>query len=120
MYYGSISHDRIIEAFLRNVPGSYVRDYRDKGGYITIARGYKDIPWGEQMSTTKTYYKVPVDTLVSIPKGQVTSTTYHRGLALERPGWREQFRKAMRHLTYQQMKDITKALGMGEVFPGIV
>ena len=119
MYIGSIPHDRIIAAFTEAVPGSYVRDYRDRGGYITICRQYRDIPWKEQLSTTKTYRQVPAITLVSIPKGNVTPDTKYRKLALERPGWRIQFRNAMRHLTHVQMQRITKALGVGQVFPGV-
>src|SRR3990167_7542698 len=98
MYYGSLEHSRIISAFERSVPDCYVRDYRDKGGYITICRGYKDIPWADQTTTTKVYRQVPAVTLASIPRGMVTSATLYRGLALERPGWRKELRKAMRYL----------------------
>ena len=59
MYDGSIPHDRIINAFQRCVPGSYVRDYRDNGGYITICRNYKTIKWGGQTTTTPEYRQVP-------------------------------------------------------------
>ena len=48
MYAGSIDHDRIISAFTRNVPGSYVRDYRENGGYITICKNYRTIKWADQ------------------------------------------------------------------------
>jgi hypothetical protein len=120
VYYGSLETSRIIEAFRRNVPGCYVRDYRDKGGFITICRDYKDIPWRDQITTTKTYRQVPAVTLASLPRGNVTSATLYRGIALERTGWRIQFRNAMRHLTERQMRRITEFLGMGEVFPGIV
>lgn len=119
MYYGSIEHSKIISAFQKAVPGCYVRDYRDKGGFITVCRDYKDIPWADQTTTTKVYRQVPAVTLVSIPKGQVTSATLHRGLALERPGWRIEFRKAAKHLTRDQMRRITKDLGVGEVFSGV-
>ena len=118
MYYGSISHDRIISAFERNVPGCYVRDYRDRGGFIVICRNYRDIKWGEQMSTTKVYRQVPAVTLVNLPRGNVTSATHYRGLGLERPGWRIEFRRAARHLSENQKRAITRDLGVGEVFPG--
>ncbi len=119
MFFGSIPHDRIIKAFQDNVPDCYVRDYRDNGGYITICRGYKSIPWGGQQSTTPVYRSVPKDTLCSIPRGNVRSATMYRGLALVRPGWRTQFRKAMHHLSDMQMRNITKSLKCGEVFPGV-
>lgn len=119
MYGGSIEHSRIIEVFTRNVPGSYVRDYRDSGGYIVIARDYKDLAWKDQTTTRKVYRQAPAVTLVNIPRGNVTAATRYVGLSLDRPGWREQFRKSMRHLSDVQMRKITKALGVGEVFPGI-
>ncbi len=119
MYFGSIPHDRIISAFERSVPDCYVRDYRDNGGYITICRGYKSIPWGGQLSTTKVERNVPKHTLVNLPRGCVTSATHFRELRLVRPGWRREFRRAMNYLTEAQMRRITKELGCGEVFPGI-
>lgn len=120
MYYGSISHDRIIEAFRRFVPGCYVRDYRDNGGFITICKQYRDIKWNDQTTTRKTYRQVPAVTLVNLPKGQVTAATQYRGLRLVRPGWRLEFRlRAMQHLSESQMREITHFIGMGELFPGI-
>ena len=120
MYDGSLSHDDIIRAFTRNVPGSYVRDYRENGGYITVCRDYKNIPWRDQLSTHKVERQVPAVTLVSLPRGYVTAATRFVQLRLDRPGWRMEFRKAMRHLSEDQMRRITKALHVGEVFPGIV
>lgn len=119
MYYGSLEHSRIIEAFRRFVPGCYVRDYRDRGGFITVCRQYRDIPWKDQTTTRKIYRQVPAVTLVNLPRGNVTSATHYKGLALERPGWRIEFRRAMKHLSDTQMRKITRFLGAGEVFPGI-
>ena len=119
MYYGSIEHSRIIEAFRRNVPGCYVRDYRDNNGYITVCRGYKDIPWKDQTQAGKVYRQVPDQTLCNLPRGNVTSATQFSGLALIRPGWRLEFRKASKHLTEVQRRGITEDLGVGEVFQGV-
>lgn len=119
MFCGSIPHDRIIEAFQRHVPGTYVRDYRDRGGFIVICRDYRDLPWRDQTTTRNVYRQAPATTLVNLPRGNVTSATLYRGLRLDRPGWRQEFRKAMRHLSEQQMRKITKTLKVGEVFPGI-
>ena len=119
MFYGSIPHDRIIEAFRRHVPGCYVRDYRDKGGYITVCRNYKDLPWNDQTTTRKVYRQVPAKTLLNLPRGNVTSATRYRGLALDRPGWRQEFRRAAGHLSDKQKRDITKTLRVGEIFQGI-
>lgn len=120
MYTGSLDHGRVIEAFRRNVPGCYVRDYRDKGGYIVIARDYRDIAWGDQTTTRKVYKTIPAITLVNLPRGAVAAATRYHGLALDRPGWRQEFRRAAHHLSDVQMRNITKALGAGEVFPGIL
>lgn len=119
MYDSSLDTGRIIEAFTRCVPGSYVRDYRDSGGYITVCRYYKDLPWRDQTTTRKVYRQVPAVTLLNLPRGQVTPQTRFCGVRLDRPGWRQEFRKAMRHLTETQMRNITKVLRVGEVFPGI-
>lgn len=117
MYNSSIYHGSIIEAFLRAVPGSYVRDYRDNGGYITVCRYYKDLPWRDQLSTRKVYRQVPAITLLNLPRGQVTAATLYDGVRMMRPGWRQEFRKAARYLTSTQMRRITKALRVGQVFP---
>ena len=119
MYDSSIDHGKIINAFLRAVPGSYVRDYRDNGGYITVCRGYKNIPWRDQTTTCKVERQVPNVTLLNLPRGNVRAQTRFEGLRLARPGWRQEFRRAMPHLTYSQMRRITKALRVGEVFPGV-
>ena len=120
MYQGSFEHGRIIDAFTRAVPGSYVRDYRANGGYITVCRDYMDIPWRDQLTTRQVYRQVPKVTLVNLPRGNVTAATLFKGLRLSRPGWRREFRKAMQHLSDAQMRRITKALGAGEVFPGVI
>lgn len=119
MYIGSIEHGRIINAFLRCVPGSYVRDYRDQGGYIVICKDYKSIKWGDQQSTAKVYKSVPATTLVNLPRGNVTPDSKFVGLKLHRPGWRVEFRRARRHLSDAQMRRITRMLACGEVFYGI-
>lgn len=119
MYPGSFEHGKIIEAFKRCVPGTYVRDFRGNNGYITVCRGYRDIKWKGQTTTTKVYEKAIDTTLVNLPRGNVTAATRYRGLALDRPGWRAQFREAERHLSRDQMKAITRFLGAGQVFPGV-
>jgi hypothetical protein len=120
MYYGSIYHGKIIEAFRRNVPGCYVRDYRDNGGYITICRQYRDIPWKDQTTTCKVEKQVPAVTLCNLPQGNVTAATLMDGLRLARPGWKREFNyRASRHLSDVQKRGITEFLGVGEVFAGV-
>ena len=120
MYDGAIDHGKIINAFLRSVPGSYVRDYRDNGGFITICRDYKSIKWGDGLSTAKVEKLVPATTLANLPRGNVTPDSKFVGLKLDRPGWRVEFRRASQHLSDAQMRRITRMLRCGEVFRGIV
>lgn len=119
MYTGSLYHGDIIQTLLRCVPDSYVRDYRDNNGYITVCRRYRTIKWGGQLSTQRREVDVPAETLVSLPRGFVTAASKYRGVRLIRPGWRQQFRRATHHLTYQQQRRITRMLGKGEVFAGV-
>jgi hypothetical protein len=120
VYRGAISHDDIIRAFQRHVPGCYVRDYRDNGGFITICKNYRDIKWTDQSTTSKVERQVPATTLVNLPRGYVTAPTQFKGFKLHRPGWRLQFRNAMKYLSHNQMRRITRELRAGEVFPGIL
>lgn len=119
MYAGSIPHDRIIAAFQKHVPTCYVRDYRTQGGFITICTGYKDIRWGGQGSGGNEYRQVPAVTLVNLPQGNVKAPTQYVGLALKRPGWRTQFRRASTFLSLVQKHHITRDLGVGQVFPDV-
>ena len=119
MYAGTFEHGKVIEAFTRCVPDTYVRDFRDNNGYITVCRGYKDYKWKGQTTTTKVYSQRVLTTLVNLPRGNITAATRYRGLALDRPGWRKQFRDAQKHLSRDQMKAITKFLGSGQVFPEV-
>lgn len=119
MYYGSLETGRIIAAFQRAVPDCYVRDYRASGGYITICRNYRNIMWKDQTTTRKVERQVPAITLCNLPRGNVTAPTFFEGVRLHRPGWRREFKRAMRHLSEGQMRAITKILAVGEVFPGI-
>ena len=119
MYDGSIYHGDIISAFTRHVPGAYVRDYRDNGGFITICKNYRTIQWGDQTTTAKREVSVPAVTLCNLPRGYVTASSHFAGLKLHRPGWRVEFRRASRHLTQVQKRAITRALHCGEVFYGV-
>ena len=119
MYMGSIEHGRIIRAFELHVPGVYVRDYRASGGFITICRNYRSIKWGGQTTTAKVEKQVPAITLCSLPRGNVTAMSRFYGLKLDRPGWRQELRRASRHLSHTQKRAITRELGVGEVFYGV-
>ena len=119
MFGGALYHGDIISAFERHVPGCYVRDYRDQGGFITICRYYKDIKWRDQSIAPVVERQVPAITLANLPRGYVTAPTRYIGVRLDRPGWRREFRRAAEHLTLAQMEAITEELGCGEVFPGV-
>jgi hypothetical protein len=118
MYAGSLCSDDIIRAFQRHVPDTYIRDYRDNGGFITICRNYRTIKWRDQLSTSKVERDVPATTLCNLPQGYVTAASIFEGLRLKRPGWRVEFRRASKHLNESQRKAITKALKVGQVFSG--
>lgn len=119
MYQGALEVSKVINAFLRAVPDSYVRDYTANNGYIVVARHYRTIKWNDGQSTANVERNVPATTLINMPKGYATAADRYNGLRLDRPGWRVQFRRSMRHLTMAQMKRITKELRAGEVFPGV-
>lgn len=106
----SIEHSRIIRAFERNVPGCYVKDYSDRGGWITIMRGTKDI-WQKDDYGGK-FRSVPAETLCAIPRGNVQGPSLFSGLKMVRPGWRREMRKAADKLTDTQRRAIEKDLGV--------
>lgn len=111
MHSGSLYHGDIISAFQREVPDCYVRDYRGGGGWITICRGYKDLPWkSSSLTNRKQYVQVPAHTLMSIPRGEVKAADTYNGLALIKPGWRRGLRMAAKFLTYEQRRRIQKRL----------
>jgi hypothetical protein len=113
---GSLYHGDIISAFQRHVPDCYVRDYRGSGGFITVCRNYRTIKWGGQTTTTPVEKSVPAITLLNLPRGNVTAKTLYMGLKLHRPGWRQEFRRARRHLTTGQIKAIERTLRMPGAF----
>lgn len=117
MYIGSLYHGDIIRAFQRNVPGVYVRDYRDRGGFIVIMRGTKTLDWGGQTTTKQQYRNVPDVTLVNLPRGNVTRRCLYYGMKLHRPGWRNEFIRASFNLSEVQKRGIERDLGGKMLFP---
>lgn len=106
----SIEHSRLIKAFEKNVPGCFVKDYSDRGGYITIMRGTKTI-W-DRTTRAENATDVPAETLCSIPRGNIQAPTLFSGLKMVRPGWRIQMRQAAQKLTESQRRRIEKDLGV--------
>ena len=119
MQYRQKPRAAIPAAFRRHVPGCYVRDYRSNGGFITICRDYRTIKWGGQTTTTKVEKEIPAITLCNLPRGNVTAMSRFVGFKLDRPGWRQELRRASRHLSDAQKRAITRELGVGEVFYGV-
>ena len=107
----SITHDRLIGAILRNVPGTYVRDYRGNRGWLTVCRGYKTI-YDHSRDTDKFTAGVPAETLCALPRGDVTAASLFNGLELVRPGWRVQLRQARGFITDSQARRIEHELRM--------
>ena len=111
MYTGSIEHSRIIEAFTRNVPECYVRDYRANGSFIAICRGYRDV-YDKDKDTASLSRAVPAETLCMLPRGNVQAADRMAGARLVRPGWRRAMLTAAVVLTDNQRHRIQKALGL--------
>lgn len=107
----SIEHSKIISAFERNVPDCYVRDYRPNSSWLAVCRGYKTVQdFSLYEKGEPTEITVPRECLCFIPRGTVTATTWWNGMALIRPGWRNQMRLAKKKLTDAQMRRIEKDL----------
>lgn len=109
MYY-SIDHSRLIAAILRNVPGSYLRDYRENKGWLTICRGYRTIH-DNFRDTDKFTAGLPAETLANFPRGAVPAVTLMDGPVTVRPGWRRQMRLLRKYISEPQARRIEKALG---------
>ena len=107
----SISHDRLIGAILRNVPGTYVRDYRGNRGWLTVCRGYKTV-YDHSKDTDKFTSGVPAETLCALPRGDVQAATLYSGVEMVRPGWRVQMRQAGGLMSDGQRRRIEKELRM--------
>lgn len=104
----SIEHSRIIRAFEHNVPGCFVKDYSDHGGWITIMRGTRDIRRRDDYG--ETIRSLPAETLCAIPRGNVQAPSLFDGIRMVRPGWRREMRKAYDKLTESQRRAIEKEL----------
>ena len=109
--YGSIDSSRLISTILRNVPGTYVRDYHDNQGYLTICRGYVTI-YDHSKDTDKLTAGLPAETLCALPRGNVQAANLYSGMRLMRPGWRIEMRKARRLMTDSQARRIERELRM--------
>ena len=109
MYY-SIDHSRLISAILRNVPGTYLRDYRENKGWLTICRGLRTIH-DSFTDTDKLTANLPAETLANFPRGQVTAATLMDGPVVKRPGWRLQMRGLRAKISDSQARRIERALG---------
>lgn len=107
----SIDAGKLIGAILRNVPGTFVRDYRERGGWLNIARGAVTI-WDRDKDTEKLSANLPAETLCSLPAGQVQASTLLRGVALVRPGWRMEMRRCRARISDSQARAIERDLGM--------
>ena len=107
----SIDTSKLISAILRNVPGTFVRDYRDNGGWINIARGARTI-WDNDKDTEKLSANLPAETLCSLPPGQVQAPSLYNGVRLVRPGWRIEMRRCGRYIDPEQARRIEKDVGM--------
>lgn len=107
----SIDHSRLIDAILREVPGSYLRDYSANKGWLTICRGYKTIH-DSFRDTDKLTANLPAETLACFPRGQVQAASLYDGPVIKRPGWRREMRKLRGFISEPQARRIEARLKM--------
>ena len=111
MNWNAVETSRVIKAFEYNVPGVFVRDYRENRGFIAICRGYKDL-YDESKDTAQFTKSLPAQTLCNLAPGFMQAGSIYQGLRLLRPGWRIEMRKARRFLTRKQQEAISKSVGL--------
>lgn len=130
----TIDTSRVIEAITRSVPGTFVRDYREKGGEIMLCRGM--IPITDDHSGHD--HKVPDEVLMVLRRGFIHEEDEYSEMqvvepklifdpvfkmnkfvermktvrVLKNPGWRTQFKKMRSKLTPTQRKKIEQELEM--------
>ena len=108
---GSIDSSKLVNTILRNVPGTYVRDYTGNQGYLTICRGYLTM-YDRWKDTDKFSTAIPAETLCALPPGNVQASSLYDGARLMRPGWRIEMRRARRLMSDGQARRIEKELRM--------
>ena len=105
--YQAIYTNRIISAFLKNVPGTFVRDYLHNGGFLQVLRGGKVVRSWDSNET----YAVPAQQLCYLAPGWTPRTTFVKGVVTKRPGWQVQMREAGKKLRPEEIKKIERDLG---------
>lgn len=97
---------------VRTVPGTYVRDYRPSGGYLTICRGAKEVrvAWSNGLET------VPRALLCNLTPGWTPRPTLMAGAVPVAPGWQMEMRKLARAITPNQRGQIARLLGRPDIF----
>lgn len=104
--FDSLETGVLIDAVLRAVPGSYVRDHREIGGWIAVMRGSRPI-YDASRNTAEEW---PAETLLSLPAERVTKKDLVAGIAIKRPGWQRQIRRLGELISPLQAKLIEKQL----------
>ncbi len=105
--YEAIETSRIINAFLRCVPGTFVRDYVGTGGFLQIRRGRRLIASNDSNEV----YETAAETLCTLNPGWTPRTTFVKGVVTKNPGWQVQMRVAGKKLSPYERRKIEKHLG---------
>lgn len=104
--FDSLETGLLIDAVLRAIPGTFVRDFREIGGFIAVMRGSRAI-YDASRNTAEEW---PAETLLSLPPERVTKKDLVAGIAIKRPGWQRQIRSLRERISPLQAKLIEKAL----------
>lgn len=104
--FDSLETGTLIDAVLRAIPGSFVRDFREIGGGIAVMRGSRAI-YDASRNTAEEW---PADTLLMLPPERVTKKDLVQGVAIKRPGWQRQMRNLRLVISPLQAKQIERAL----------
>lgn len=104
--FDSLETGPLINAILRAIPGTFVRDFREIGGWISIMRGTRTLR-DESRNTSDAW---PAETLLSLPPERVTKKDLVAGVAVKRPGWQRQIRNLYPRITPLQAKQIERLL----------
>lgn len=103
---------KLIDAIVRSVPGSYVRDYRESGGYLTVCRGYKTI----RNESDGSNHVFPAELLCNLTPGWTPRPTLMLGSRPLYPGWQQELRKLGRVITAKQRGRIIARLRRPDLF----
>ena len=105
--YESVNTARLARAFVDNVPGCFIRDYTETGGFLQIRRRLKTV--GSHDNTD--VYTVPAETICTLNRGETPRPTLYKNGRIEAMGWQVQMRVARNHLEPDEISGIERDIG---------